>query len=66
MTANTTQYNRAGQRSLEKVGFTHEGTQRECVVLGGKRWDKLMYGMLRQEFFYTYGHPDITMETSQE
>ncbi len=65
VTANTAQYNVAGQRSLEKVGFTREGTLRECVVLGGKRWDKLLYGMLCQEFFDTHGHSDRTEESFQ-
>lgn len=47
--ASTLEYNVACQRSLEKCGFTLEGRERQAVYIGGKRWDRLIYGMLRSE-----------------
>lgn len=36
-------------RLLRKLGFTHEGTKRRAVLLGGKWRDQLMFGITRPE-----------------
>lgn len=43
-------YNKAAIRAYERVGFVHEGTQRQAVHRQGKRYDLLYYGILREEF----------------
>ena len=48
--AATTAYNLAMQRVLERCGFLQEGREREAIYAGGKRWDRLCYGLLRHEF----------------
>ena len=50
ITANTLEHNKAAQYSLERNGFLLEGTEREAVYFAGKRWNKLNYGLLRDEF----------------
>ncbi len=50
ISASTYEYNEAGKRSLEKIGFACEGQQRKAVFCGGKRWDCLLYGLLREDF----------------
>ena len=42
--------NKRAQRLLERVGFVCEGCERAAVYLGGARRDRLMYGMLRDEW----------------
>jgi RimJ/RimL family protein N-acetyltransferase len=46
----TAVYNAGAQRVLERCGFVQEGCEREAVYVGGKRWDRLCYGLLRPEF----------------
>jgi RimJ/RimL family protein N-acetyltransferase len=48
--AATAAYNLAMQRVLERCGFLQEGREREAIFAGGKRWDRLCYGLLRPEF----------------
>jgi RimJ/RimL family protein N-acetyltransferase len=48
--AATAAYNAGAQRMLEKCGFVQEGREREAVYVGGSRWDRLCYGLLRPEF----------------
>jgi RimJ/RimL family protein N-acetyltransferase len=48
--AATAAYNAGAQRVLEKCGFVQEGREREAVYVGGKRWDRLQYSLLRPEF----------------
>ena len=50
VSGSTAEYNTAGQRSLEKLGFVKEGVRRKAVLAGGKRWDSVIYGMLAEEF----------------
>lgn len=47
---NVISYNTRAIRAYEKVGFVHEGTQREVVYRDGKRWDMVYYGLLRREW----------------
>ena len=35
---------------VEKLGFVHEGTLRSHFVIGGKRVDQCLYGILRKEW----------------
>jgi len=50
ITGSTLEHNIAAQRSLEKNNFVLEGQERKAVYLGGKKWDKLNYSILREEF----------------
>lgn len=43
-------YNLPARRLYETSGFAYEGTLRKHVALGGKRFDLLAMGMLRDEF----------------
>ncbi len=43
-------YNARAIRLYEKLGFTHEGTYRECLQRDGQRYDMLLYGLLRPEW----------------
>lgn len=44
------EYNLAARRLYETSGFSYEGSLRKHVALGGKRYDLLAMGMLREEF----------------
>lgn len=44
------EYNPRAIRSYEKLGFQQEGRQREWLNRGGKRWDLIFMGILRQEW----------------
>ena len=44
------EYNQRAIRSYEKVGFRHEGRQRERILREGKRWDILYMGILREDW----------------
>ena len=48
--AATLEYNQGALRILEKCGFALEGRERQAVICNGKRWDRLLYGLLRDEF----------------
>jgi RimJ/RimL family protein N-acetyltransferase len=50
VTARTAQYNEGAKRVLEKAGFVQEGRERAAIHRGGRRWDRLIYGLLRCEF----------------
>lgn len=50
ITANTLELNISAQKALEKLGFVLEGRARRAVYFGGKRYDKLSYGLLAEEF----------------
>lgn len=50
ITANTLEQNFGAQRSLEKIGFRLEGTERQAVYFAGKRWNRLNYGILCEEY----------------
>ena len=55
VSAKVVEFNTAGIRSLEKVGFIHEGRERKSCYAGGRRWDRLLYGILREEYMARYG-----------
>lgn len=50
ITAVTMEYNTGARRVLEKLNFTQEGRERLIVYAAGKRWDRIRYGLLRNEF----------------
>ena len=50
ITANTLDINYSAQKSLEKLGFVLEGRERKAVCFGGKRYDRLNYSFLHDEF----------------
>lgn len=50
ITAATLEQNKGAQRSLEKCGFVKEGIERKAVYFAGRRWDRLNYAILREEF----------------
>jgi len=43
-------YNTRAIHLYEKLGFRHEGTFREFGLRDGKRYDMLLYGLLRREW----------------
>lgn len=57
VTASITEYNTAAQRALEKLGFVREGRERQAIFCAGRRWDQLIYGLLRHEFEVERLHP---------
>jgi len=50
VTANTLEQNLAARRSLEKNGFVLEGRERKAVYFAGRKWDRLNYAILSEEF----------------
>ncbi len=50
ITANTLEINISAQKSLEGLGFILEGRERKAGYFGGKRYDRLIYGLLAEEF----------------
>jgi RimJ/RimL family protein N-acetyltransferase len=50
VSAATASHNDAARRALERCGFLREGQEREAIYCGGRRWDRLRYGLLREEF----------------
>lgn len=51
--SSSTQENNIGsQRVLEKCGFTLEGRERKAKYFAGKRHDRLIYGLLAEEYFH--------------
>ena len=55
ITANTLEINVPAQRVLEKLGFMLEGRERKAVYFRGRKYDRLNYGLLVDEF---YNHND--------
>jgi len=49
-TANTLEINISAQKSLDKLGFTLEGRERNAYYYGGKKFDRLNYGLLADEY----------------
>lgn len=50
ITANTLEVNILAQKSLEKTGFILEGTERKAIYMNGKRYSRLNYAILKDEF----------------
>lgn len=50
ITANTLQQNKCAQRALEKLKFTLEGRERKAVYFTGRKWDRLNYAILIEDY----------------
>jgi len=50
ISANTLEQNKGAQRSLEKSGFILEGRERNAVYLLGRKWDRLNYAILLEDY----------------
>lgn len=50
ISAVTASNNTGAIRVLEKLGFTQEGCEREAIYWSNRRWDRLLFGILRAEF----------------
>lgn len=50
ITANTLEINIGAQKSLEKCGFILEGIERKSEYLNGKKYDRLCYAILKEEY----------------
>jgi RimJ/RimL family protein N-acetyltransferase len=50
LSAAVVEYNTAAAGGLEEGGFVLEGRDREAVYAGGRRWDRLHYGLLQREY----------------
>jgi RimJ/RimL family protein N-acetyltransferase len=48
--AETLAVNEPARATLERLGFTHEGTTREATLVCGDRVDRLYYGLLAREW----------------
>lgn len=48
--AETLEQNKPAIKSLEKWNFVFEGKVRKAVYLAGKRWDRLRYSILIEEY----------------
>lgn len=50
ITANTLEINESCRRMLESCGFLQEGRERKAVYLNGAKYDRLNYGILKEEY----------------
>ncbi|MCU0481401.1 MAG: GNAT family N-acetyltransferase [Anaerolineae bacterium] len=58
ITLNVFAYNERGIKSYEKVGFVHEGTNREALYRDGTYYDVHLMGILRRDWLMKH-HPDL-------
>lgn len=42
--------NIGAQKSLERCGFVLEGRERQAIYLYGRKWDRLRYALLKEEY----------------
>ncbi|TFG68230.1 MAG: N-acetyltransferase [Anaerolineales bacterium] len=49
LTARTLEHNTAARKVLENTGFIQEGCERQAVTIAGRRWDRLVFGLLRSD-----------------
>ena len=47
--ADTAEFNEPAQRLLARCGFMQEGCEREAIYTAGRRWNRMRYGVLRDE-----------------
>lgn len=50
ISASTLEHNHGAQKSLERAGFVLEGRERQAVYLNARRYDRLLYAILKDEF----------------
>jgi RimJ/RimL family protein N-acetyltransferase len=63
---NVFKYNPRAIRSYEKVGFAHEGHQRQMIDRDGRRWDLLFMGILHEEWLAQQPSLQSGSKVSQE
>ena len=51
ITANTLEINIGAQKVLKSIGFVLEGCERKAIYLNGNKYDRLCYGILKEEYF---------------
>lgn len=49
LTARTLMHIAAARSVLENAGFILEGRERQAVTIAGRRWDRLIFGLLRSD-----------------
>ncbi len=49
LAARTLEHNNAARKVLENTGFILEGCERQTVTIAGRRWDRLVFGLLRSD-----------------
>jgi RimJ/RimL family protein N-acetyltransferase len=59
ISSGTQENNTASQRVLEKCGFVLEGRERCAKYFAGKRHDRLIYGLLAEEYFNQEGKINV-------
>ena len=50
ISANTLEQNGCPEIPREKTGFILEGRERKAVYFAGRRWDRLNYALLREDY----------------
>jgi len=50
ITANTLEMNIGAQKVMERLGFMLEGRERKAIYLNGNKYDRLCYGILKEEY----------------
>jgi len=50
ITGNTLEINKASIKVMEKAGFILEGRERKAVYFRGKKYDRLNYALLAEEY----------------
>ena len=53
VTASIVEFNMGMEHVLLRCGFTREGRQRQEIWRSGRRWDRLLYGLICSEFRMT-------------
>ena len=48
--ARVLEHNKRAQNTFRRCGFVQEGAERQAHFAGGRHWDVILYGLLRQEF----------------
>ena len=52
-------YNEAGIRLYEKVGFKYVGKRRNGQIVGNKKFDVIIMDMIAEEYFSRYGNNEV-------
>ena len=50
VTANVAEYNASAIALMQKFGFTEEVRRRQSLEREGRRWDLLVFGLLKDEW----------------
>lgn len=66
VTANTLAINIPAQKCLEGLGFVLEGRERKAEYFGGKKYDRLRYALLAEEFVAFGSHAENVAGADEE